>query len=629
MSDVKLYLDGELVSIDPNTTISETKQINNLFELKDRQTNYTNNFTLLLDNPTSKVLNRLGDTYNTSNKPYRLLSPKLYRGGTATITDGKFIIKSVKNRKKVSGSIQDGNVSLYDSMGTNKLSDLPLDELEHIFSESSVISTFNNTWQDGYIYALANYGVLDLDVLDFNYQNPSIFVKWLWEKIFSHHGYTYSYRGDINPFNSEHFESRILSVDKGFLFSDSTQSSDLIVDLSTELTLEETSDLIFGEVLDSDNIHNYTSLGQSVINFKDSLFYRISIEGELDLGAKLVVYNNNAKLKEIVGNGEFTDVIYGDFDNESYITFKIETEQEVNATLEVKVYKNDGVNTLNFSRYITSIKQKDFFKSILHMYGLMMQRVKGTNHFEFITMSDMFVNRGEAQDLSNKYHNDRLLSETFRFGTYGQTNYMRYQYDDDEVDYADGSFTIDDLTLNESVDMFKSPYKAPKFGDALIGTEPVYSVLLYSSDVDENGNTTNIKSKKTKPYIGTYKMYDTSLDYTLSKIGVNGTYSGEIPFFSFESQNFNYLISFYYAGFVATINRTKVYNVELELLPSDVANFDFLRLVYLRQEQKYFYCNKISSYKENKVTKVQLIEVNTSQQTYGEYADDYNEDYNI
>jgi hypothetical protein len=69
--------------------------------------------------------------------------------------------------------------------------------------------------------------------------------------------------------------------------------------------------------------------------------------------------------------------------------------------------------------------------------------------------------------------------------------------------------------------------------------------------------------------------------------------------------------------------------MKMQLTTFDFSDFDFLKLVYLKQFQKYFYCNKISNFNSGKLTDVQLIEVTPTSIFTGEYSNDYNNDFKI
>jgi hypothetical protein len=629
MSEVRLYLNGELVDVDPKTEIIETKQINSLFELKDRQTSFTNNFTVLLTNETSRILDRLGDTYNTSIKPYRTLTPQVYRGGTPTITDGRFVIKRVDKRKKIKGSIQSGIVDFFDAIGGESLSSLNYTGVSHVFNEATVLSSFSNEWSDGYIYSISDYGLTDATEIDFRYQAPSLFIKWIWEQIFIDAGFTYSYRGAENPLDSLGFKSKILTLNKGFISSTDADPPELKLECNGIDTIVEDGRKYIRmiEVLDPDNYHSISESpnnNESLIMVTSNNYFQITLDGTINNGAQIVVeLDDNTFL--ITASGVFSESIFVYLSVNSKIKI-YSTGANYSYNFIFKMFRNNNQSVINFNSYLSNVKKKDFFKAVLQTYGLMFQREKGTNNYEFIRVEDLFLDRANSQNLSNKLYS--ADTETSKFGSYGQVNRLTYNYDESGASYSDGSFFIDDNTLKEDANLLRVPFKAAKLTGSVFNSELLYETTLFSVTRNDDGSIKEVKPKNTIPYIMNVLKKDGNLDYTFDGVG-SSNFSGTLPISNFTGLNFNILIADHYSSFVRTMNRTKVHSVKMELTANDVYQFDFLKLVYLDQLQRYFYCNKIKSYKENSLTKMELIEVNTSRQTTGEYSDDYSIDYNI
>jgi hypothetical protein len=59
------------------------------------------------------------------------------------------------------------------------------------------------------------------------------------------------------------------------------------------------------------------------------------------------------------------------------------------------------------------------------------------------------------------------------------------------------------------------------------------------------------------------------------------------------------------------INRTKIVECYLRLTANDIAQFDFLTPVYLKEFEAYFYVSKITGYEPNRnvSTKVELVKL--------------------
>ncbi len=216
MEDVRLYLEGQLVDIDPNSVIAETKQVNTLFSLQERNTSYSQMFNVLLTKDTLKVLDNVGKPYSRSKKPYGAIGAQVYRGSTATVVDGNFYIKEIKNIKEcesavMRGNIMNGIIGLFDILKDRKLSELDFSELNHNYNKKSIDESKNYKWQQGYIYLSGNYGYTGSTG---NYEVPSVFLKWLWEKIFEDPDISYEYVGANNVFETELFKNVVITVER-------------------------------------------------------------------------------------------------------------------------------------------------------------------------------------------------------------------------------------------------------------------------------------------------------------------------------------------------------------------------------------------------------------------------------
>jgi hypothetical protein len=301
MQEVRLYLNDNLVDLETSTKIVETKQINSLFELVDRQTSYTNTFKILLTKDTNKFLGDLSNKYNLSNAPYSVFTPKLYRNGLNTIANGKFVIKSVSNGV-VTGGIQSGLVSLYDAFGSKKLSDLDFSDINHVFNETNIINSYTNTYLNGYTYPIANYGNVDVNALDFDYQLPSIYLKYLFDKIMAESGFVYNYVGDTDPLDSESFKTKAISLNQGVLTNPTNVDvTTLKAVASGVFTVVGKNRINTNETEDPKDLHTLDTIGNSRITIKQTGYYTIAIKGYLQRGY-VRGYKNNTKIIDAIYN---------------------------------------------------------------------------------------------------------------------------------------------------------------------------------------------------------------------------------------------------------------------------------------------------------------------------------------
>ncbi|GAH23131.1 unnamed protein product, partial [marine sediment metagenome] len=81
MKTLELYIDDKKMELDEDTIIALTRQVNNLGELKDRQTDFTNIFSIPKSRINQENLESSDNINSISNKPYQRAFSKIIRGG--------------------------------------------------------------------------------------------------------------------------------------------------------------------------------------------------------------------------------------------------------------------------------------------------------------------------------------------------------------------------------------------------------------------------------------------------------------------------------------------------------------------------------------------------------------------
>ncbi len=142
-----------------------------------------------------------------------------------------------------------------------------------------------------------------------------------------------------------------------------------------------------------------------------------------------------------------------------------------------------------------------------------------------------------------------------------------------------GNFRIHNKGLKKWTKVIDSKFK--------VSPDNKYRFLKYGKD--DNG-VIKIEGLKTFPYI------------------INVANNKEA---SSRGLNWQELKRNYYGRLVEALKYQEFREVEMELTAKDVKDFDFFKLVYLRQYGAYYYCNKIKNYTGKKTTKVELLRVST------------------
>jgi len=670
---VDIYINEEKLDTDANTKIAETRQVNDFFDVKDRQISHTNTFKLPKTPRNISILKGMGMIANTSLTPYRVQKVNIYREGIQTIFNGIGYFKPTTGTFNL--YVYSENINLFDEIGDKKIADLNTQPLYHNLNPNTWQASFNNP---NYVYAVVDYGKLD-GAIEINYQIPSLYVKYIWNKIFNENGFTYSYKGrggrqDFNPFLKDEWDELAITIDEGFpepkesvdpirkleIFKNQTRlfEAQTITFLGqiigvNDLTGEITEYLRFGSVFDPDGLHKYSSSifsNRSRIVIKEDGFYNLKAIGNFynlqTENAAMYIEKDNVNLFTISDDFPdqqsqigFSKTVYLKELDEIYlkvITLPIDNLiAEYSYDISVQLFLDNNVSAVNFSSYLSKLKQKDFIKDVMHHYGLMFRRKQ--KNYEFISFEeilnpladysnyDALANDTVFEDWSKKY--DSLIEDNTKIGRYARKNLFKYKYDNPEDTFADGVIQVDDQTIGDQVTLIQRPYKAPENSTNVIDGNFLKECVFYTKQYDEDGNLKSVKAKKTTPFFFRVKKVNTTIQFRLAGAVGSSPFTGDVPIMSFQGLSWSSILSDRYAAFENMINYGNKLKVGVFLSILDMNTLDFFKLKYIKQLGGLYYLSKPIQFTNSKTTTVELIKIR-SLEKLGEYSDDYSNDYN-
>jgi len=211
-----LYLNGIKAELAPGTVIAQTKQVNDLATVNNRQANFTNTFKLPKTATNTRIMEYMAIPGNTTLIPYNKILASLYaESGECFIYNGRAIVTDAGDTFDV--ALVDGIVDLYKAIENKALSDLDLTGIGHSKDVATVVASF--TAGLPYLYILADYNGNPGDTtpetgtphVNIDYLVPSVKVSWLWDLVMSTFDVTYS--GAV--FNTFNFQNLWLTFPKG------------------------------------------------------------------------------------------------------------------------------------------------------------------------------------------------------------------------------------------------------------------------------------------------------------------------------------------------------------------------------------------------------------------------------
>lgn len=634
----ELFLDGYRVELG-NAAIAKTYQINDLAEIENQQTNFTNRFQLP-DTPYNvKLFEQLGIPGNTSRKAYQRIPAKLVEDGIELMSKGYATIKSYNGYYDV--VIYDGNISLAETLKGKRINDLDYSALNHALSIDTFKASLDNDYQDGYIHALADFGKIGYYHFNVDYNPGAIFIAWLWDKIFATSGISYKgistaqYPNGV--FSKPKFLNSVVTPVRGFEVSLVPDSSIMIGSANTEYLFVNGSMSESGIQLDTQFDFQTPSL-TSLISFQPDNELRFNYDGlcKLNISASLDFYSDTqveqfqmsisirlngyeifnlyeghlsvidqtiqVKLGDVLTVHVNADVYPVNIQGSEYGWYSL------NANANLSFTQTIIQNEIDYKTIMPDKSQLEFVKDIMQRFGLLFRKVRNKDEFEFIEIEELLNNRANAEDWSDKFIS---RSESYEVGEYARKNRFAYEYDEGVEAFADGIMSVDNEIIEGEKTLFTSIFRASKVSRK-INNINVYSIPLWEKKEDSDGTVTyEIKDDSFRIFEITRRQATVYIkqDVSSNTVSIPDTPGDDVPFLDFSLCNYQNYVNTFFRTFNKVLDNSNKIDAEILLDPVDVYNLDFFRLKYIEQLGRYYYLNKVSNFKNGKTTKCELIEV--------------------
>lgn len=637
-----LYINGQLTDLDAGQVIAQTKQVNDLNSLENRQTSYTNKFKLPKTANNILIMDFLTLAGNKSNIPYQKNECSLYSdNGECFVYKGWAIITDGGDNYEV--VVYDGIIDLYKMIENVSLASLDLSALNHTKNFDSIINSWDVTQEKPYRYILADYNgntgqpnaVLGNPLLYIDHLVPSVNVAWLWYRIFITYGMTYS--GSI--FDTQEFNNLWMTYPNGI------DAEDAVIPVFTANNLDHyntphggTTDMYWKTMLfqyvDS-SLFNTTYLQPDPNSFRltalEPGYYRIRISGKLKsvdrvvlLLAKNITSTTNQALEDIPVNSVYNVIINPDNDFDISPVVYLNANESISVLLRQAPFSgyvrrngndgwgitidmtNVGSNEISFTEAFSEFPIKDFLSEVVHRFGLTLFKDKTSNHYTCLTLQEQLQTPGEV-DLSTKFV--KKVSENYIHGNYAQRNWFRYNYDNKESAYNDGFIDIPNINLPDGKDVIKSKIYSPEKEKKRYLRRQSNVYKLWEKEVVENPEEgeSPVTYRPLDKRFYFLRAEPLNKNVRLFKSNLPIVSASNIWVESFWKLSFTDILKDYYQSIRQLFHKTKVVTVELLLNDNDIANFDFKKRYYLEQLSSSFIMNKINNYIPGKPVKCEMI----------------------
>lgn len=601
-----IWVDGKKIDLYSDTSIKHTFQVNDIAELKDRQTSFTNSFSVPKTNNNVQIFDGLGLPSDTSRVPYLKPDCKMKYDGFDLIIKGWMNVTETTDNYKI--YVYSGIINFFKAIENQTLSVLDISEINHTKDLPSVIDSYNS--DSAFRYFLADYNgqthfSSDPTVINIDYMVPSVRVSYLWEKL--HEKFNFPFVGEI--FNTPDFKNLWLTYPKAPNISDLY----LLITNANRNQRWETSFSNFFPMLPNASGGTPWRYSQ-FLDIPEDGNYRITFEvvtapvhgtinywmGINSEGLPLQNITNKTLLVSTTtpGGSYFQENKFLQAGTVLQLFFEkagIPGSAAIDFIFNIKIEKVNKED-VNIQDGLSDFLISDFVKEVINIHALTIFPNENSREIKYKTIAER-VRTAEVKDWTS-YYIERT-DEEYVATNYAQRNFFAFQYNDKEGTYHNGYIDVANQNIAASKTIFTSKTYAPerlKTKYFLNTTSEIDSDVFkfYDKQPDDNpANPPKYKGLEKRFYF----IRESSGSYSI-KIGSEASNDQQAitnaKVGSFTGLSWQNILGKFYGEYVTILNDSRLHTIELNFDIVDIIHLDFEKLYYFRQEQQYYILNKLN-----------------------------------
>lgn len=579
----------------------------------------------------TQVLDGLGLVGSGSRKPYEKIYCNLTINGYPIAIKALLNIKET-NEDNYSLYIQEGFVDFLKDITTDTVGgSLDLSDLNHVRNVATIQNSLSLMLPYAYLVADVN-GAYNQNVggttnLDSRYMTPYANVNHIWEAIFEHYGWTFSFNDQVQ----ESLEGTWMSYPSEIVVGEDPENTEVIGTLQAE---NERGRPINGRerqavplpvrTLNADyivprNTRNIEFVIQENGNYKVEFGSTGIVHLEDQYGnRRTTTYTNQIAVNGApVRSGGRSDsdtitetqmtLFEGDIIRLQVLvaTTEIDTYVEVYEALLRLSYLSQG--QVSFTQALIKYKISDFLKEVMTREALTPFVDSENKHIEFLTLNERI---GFEQIDFSKYYVNRTR-EGYLYRDYAQNNYFRHKYDNELDDYNDGNIDIDNKNLAIEKTIYESASYSP-------------SDRLYP--FQENGQVYFVPQLKMfeveirredDVLIGEYEFLKDRFFFVKTSPSTRDIYIDDVqidnpPLVDIVGSTFRDIANTKYESFDRMAQDAKVHTIELAIPLYAIIGLDLRRTVYFNQQASIYILNKLT-YKPGEISIGEFLRITPEQ----------------
>lgn len=655
---LQLFINGEQCDLKGDENISIDYAMFSIEDISKRKGSRSFNFELPKTLNNSRIFKVSEVVNNSTTLPYTKLTARLLDNG---IDLGIKFAELTAVKKGYSINLYGDNAGFFDLIKNAMLTDLDMSDLNH---QSNIATVFASRLNDtGYIYPIINYGndetVMGNVDRNFpvNYALPAVYLDTVLPRICSQNGYTLV-NGMLD--DTDYTDNPIVLPATGLVFGNKYNATFALNTFSSSVATPNKFGAV--NIINVDSIVSYTGNWYSLpynsqynygaivstgkgFAIQDVFICKFRIEIEVNntsgiylplrlemTGTPTAYHSGGTQISfNWCSPGIHTYIIEGTLNDDinqwlgftTKMIYPIGDSRLIVGAGTLEISEADAFSIIypdavvDVAAFLPKMKQSDLLRNYCQMFCLLPVVNEDDKTVTLVNFNQIEANINNAVDWSDKLDLTEPPEVKFLVDEYAQRNWFKWAQDEEEqqVNGTNWILGIPNENLQLEKDIIELQF-ASSYSDLQLLDIPVPRI-----GVCELGEYK--KERKPRMLILYRKapndFTDTS-DFQYADGFINPAYkitgsSATIPLCRFIETEFDYNLGFgntlnvYQRAVKNIVDNYKNVTCALRLNASDINQLDFMKPVWIKYFNSYFYISKISGYNGTKSTQVELIKL--------------------
>ena len=627
---IKLYVGDVLCDLDVDEVVPINKQVNNISEMQDRQSDFTAQFKIRKTRAMRALFELSGEVGATTTFPYENQPCKVIQDGVELVRSGNLILDDVDDQYYYV-AIYSGNISFFKIIESLKITDLLLPGTDHTWSSAVQAASNTNTALD-YCYPMmepSNDGGI-IPLTD-DGDRAEVYGAWIWcfvkikaiwDEIFATAGYTCEgalLTDDVfNKLFIPISDRSVKNLDiKPYLYSMKVRNRKVMDGALNGLNC------LFGDpdVVVGDDAFKY--FGVYYTKWAATYSVRVIIQNPLGVPTHVYLYSGATQVAELENDGSYAGAFIRSYSGEYtaavfeglrfYCSYNNGCTYYSLQIVDIKDTKIAFNTAITPHLHLPDMTQAEFVKMICNMLGLVPEANPVAKKVFFWNYSLLYDNIPKARDWSS-YLSEDDDKVKFKFGEYAQNNYMRYRDSQDVIDEAGtGILKVNDQTLPLNKDVIEVDLSTC---DEVVVLTDVRVSRINFNNYDEK-TAEYVMNDSIDPRIVFIDFVNENLGspFYQKTFGFRSLLSGGVstdvvtPRRAISTEVAFSTLSNNYSALSKMLFKTNLRRAKFNLPEHEVGGFKHYLPIYLSQYKAYFYVNKINNYMAGRLCTIDLIKL--------------------